>query len=175
MFTTDSLTWYLIRTKRKQDFRAEMNLRCRGLETLAPRVREKRRVHVSERLTYVDEITPLFPGYIFARFDAAECLLKVRLTRGVHSVVGFGECATAVDESVIDMVRQRLDDEGCVKMETPKPGDKVRIVSGPLNSFEGIFERRSAQERVVILLANVLARVRVEVSPSDIVSIITPS
>lgn len=159
---TGSIQWYLVRTKPKHDARADTNLRCWGVETLAPKVRKIKGIRTTGQV--VDVVGPLFPNYIFARFDAAELLTKVRLTRGVHSVVGFGECATAVDESVIALVRSRVDDDGFVRLSEPVPGDKVRIVFGPLASMEGIFERNSAQERVVILLANVLSGVRVEVS-----------
>ena len=143
MTSTGSLLWYLVRTKSRQEARAESNLRSWGIETLAPKTREKRCAGVDGHQTYIDSEGRLFPNYLFARFDAAERLAQVRLTRGVHSVVGFGECATAVDDSVIDVVRQRMDTSGFVRLEEPAPGDRVTIVSGPLSSLEGIFERRT--------------------------------
>jgi transcriptional antiterminator RfaH len=163
---TASLCWYLVRTKPKQDARAEGNLHSWGIETLAPKLIDTRR-RPRSRIDR-DCITPLFPGYLFARFDAARLLAKVRLSRGVRSVIGFGECATAIDDSVITLLKSRVRDDGFVRLDDPHPGDTVRIVRGPLKSLDGIFERRSANERVVILLANVGWPVRLEVDKTAV-------
>jgi transcription antitermination factor NusG len=127
-------------------------------------VREKRRASVRGHTIYIEDAAPLLLSYLFARFDPVEQLVNVRMTRGVHSVVGFGECATAVDESVIEVVRQRMDESGFVRL------DQVKIVSGPLNSLRHIRAAERAQ-RVVTLLTNVAWRMRVEVVRSDIVKI----
>lgn len=160
-----TLCWYLVRTKSKQDARVAANLRSWGIETLAPVVRDGRDSH-----TKAHRQEPLFPGYVFARFKLAPLLGKVRLTRGVHSVVGFGECATVVDDAVVDMLKSHLDEDGCAQARAPIAGDRVRVMEGPLRSLEGIFERQSANERVVILLALLGAHARVEIARSAIQS-----
>lgn len=162
----NGLCWYLVRTKPKQDARAEANLRRWGLETLAPKIVEARSAR-GDRAA-VDRVMPLFPGYVFARFSAAALLVKVRLTRGVQSVIGFGECATPVDEWVIALIRGRIREDGFVHMNDPEPGDEIRITGGPLRSLVGVFERDSARDRVVILLATVGAQARVQVPKASI-------
>jgi transcriptional antiterminator RfaH len=87
----DGMRWYLVRTKPKQELRAERNLCAWGIETMAPTIREWRE---SQPPTMTKETKALFPGYLFARFNLAAQLVRVRLTRGVNNVVGFGECAT---------------------------------------------------------------------------------
>lgn len=163
-----SCLWYLIRAKPRQDARAETNLRSWGIETLAPKVRNRGGSRIRRRTLIAHAEAPLFPGYIFAKFDAIEQLQKVRLTRGVQSIVGFGEPATPVDEAVIEVVMRRMDQNGFVGLEGLRPGDTVKIISGPLSPLEGLFERQRAQERVVILLEHVLSRVRVEVAKADV-------
>jgi transcription elongation factor/antiterminator RfaH len=163
--TTPSLQWYVVRAKAKQDARAETNLSNWGVETFAPRVREYRRLPGG---VDVATVGLLFPSYMFARFDASGLLTKVRLTRGVHSVVGLGECVTPIEPSIIDLIKSRMDDKGLVRLSEPAPGDRVTIVTGPLATMEGIFERHCANERVVILLANVLSGARVEMARSAI-------
>lgn len=47
---------------------------------------------------------PLFPGYIFARFDAATMSHNISYARGVHSIVGVGDRPAPVDDAVISLV-----------------------------------------------------------------------
>jgi transcriptional antiterminator RfaH len=102
--------------------------------------------------TYVTQ--PLFPRYLFARFNAREQLPKIQFTRGVHNVVCFGESPASVDQDIIDLLRARIDENGFVKQdEELKPGDKVMINAGPLRNLMGIFEREmKGSDRITILL-----------------------
>lgn len=159
--TVADARWYVIRTKPKQESRADANLSSWGLETFRPSVRE-----LSSRsgrdATFI--VAPLFPGYLFARFDATRLLTKVRLTRGVHSVLGFGEPATSIDEEAIALIRSRVRDDGLVELDGPQVGDTVEVVHGPLRSLVGIFDSAlSSGERVRILLMSVTCHAHVEV------------
>jgi transcriptional antiterminator RfaH len=154
--------WYVVHAKPKQEQRADENLRAWGLETLAPRLRELRLARAAR--TPVVSVTPLFPGYLFAWFNPVTHLAKVRLTRGVHSVIGFGECATPVDDSLMDMIRSRIQPDGYVHPAEPRPGDPIEIIAGPLRSLHGVFEHHlNGEERVAILLTNIQAAARVQV------------
>jgi len=164
--THDARCWYVVHTKPKQERRAELNLLGWGLEVLAPKVREERYRPLSGRASYT--IEPLFPRYLLVHFDAAALLTKVRLTRGVHSVIGFGEWATPVDDSIIEAIRGRMKDDGFVRIEEPRPGEPVRIVEGPMRTLTGIFQRRSGHDRAVILLEAIGAQARVDVAMAAI-------
>jgi transcriptional antiterminator RfaH len=155
--------WYAIHTKPKQEDRADANLRHWGLDTLTPRVADPWRDVSSHKA--VDRVRPLFPGYLFARFDATALLHKVRLTRGVHSVVGFGELATPIDDEIIEFIRSRLSEDGCALLDAFQPGDAVEIVDGPMRSVVGVFQRDLGdQDRVVILLTAIGTCARVNVA-----------
>jgi transcriptional antiterminator RfaH len=157
--------WYVLQTKPKQEARAELNLSRWQIETLAPRLREPQQSRSGEA-SY--RIVPLFPNYLFARFDAAR-IAKVRLTRGIQRVVGFGECATPIDDDIIELIQSRICDDGFVRPPEIQPGDAVEIVHGPLRSLVGIFERyTSARDRVVILLTTIGAQARVQVAKAAI-------
>jgi transcriptional antiterminator RfaH len=159
MSECNSPRWYVVRTKPKQEIRAERNLIEWGLEVLAPKVREVLKGRGSPGATY--STAPLFPCYLFARFDAAALLAKVRLTRGVQAVIGFGDRATPVDDSVIGLILSRIEEDGFVRIEEPRPGDPVTIVDGPLRMLSGVFHQRRGHDRAVILLAMVGACVPV--------------
>jgi transcription antitermination factor NusG len=163
----DVRQWYLVRSKPKQEFRVELNLQAWGVPTLVPKLRELHASRRSPRTEY--RVAPLFPSYVFARFHAAQQLAKIRLTRGVQGVVGFGEQATAVDDSVIRVIESRIGEDGYVRTVEPQPGDVVAIVSGPMRSFEGVFERRlCGRDRVLILLTSLGLGARVNVAKADI-------
>lgn len=163
----DVSRWYVLETKPKQETRAECNLRGWGVETLAPRIRESRRRRGSREIAY--RITPLFPGYIFARFNDVDLAAKVRLTRGVRRIVGFGEHATPVDEEVIALVRGRIRGDGFVQIAEPRPGDLIRVAEGPFRSLVGVFERESdGRDRVMVLLTTVRCQARIHIAKAFI-------
>jgi len=102
--------------------------------------------------TYITQ--PLFPRYLFAKFNAGEQLSKILFTRGVHNVVCFGDSPASFYHYIIDLLRARIDENGFVKQdEELKPGDKVMINAGPLRNLMGIFEREmKGSDRITILL-----------------------
>jgi transcriptional antiterminator RfaH len=158
----DTCRWYVIRTKQKQETRAESNLLAWGIETFAPRARELRRRHATSGSAFC--IAALFPGYLFARFDATNSYAKVRLTRRIHSVVGFGESATPVDDAIISAIRGRIQEDGFVHFDDAHAGDPVEVVDGPLRSLVGIFDGvMSGGDRVRILLNAIAYPARVSV------------
>jgi transcriptional antiterminator RfaH len=157
----DGLRWYVVQTKPKQESRADANLRRYGLPTFAPKLRSPRARGPEGRVSYV--VAPLFPGYIFSRFDADRQLQNVRLTRGVQKVIGLGEHATPVDDDVIALIQARIGEDGLVQLAEPRRGDTVRVISGPFQSLEGVFEERlSGRDRVMILISTMASQTRVQ-------------
>lgn len=156
--------WYVVHTNPKQEDRAYSNLRCWGVETLHPKLKTRRVNEFSGALSYITK--PLFPRYIFAKFDARQQLAKISFTRGVHYVVSFGGQPTPVEEDVIKILSSRIDDNGFVKLgDQLKPGDKVVIQAGPLRDFHGVFERElNDNERISVLLTTISYQGRVVVS-----------
>lgn len=145
--------WYVLHTRLKQEERANKNLRSWGVETLHAKVRTRRFNKFTGTPTYITE--PLFPRYLFARFNVREQLTKIRFTRGVHHVVCFGESPAPVDQEIIEIIRAHIDENGFVKENDElKPEDKVVISAGPLRNLIGIFEREvKGSERSMILLS----------------------
>jgi len=146
----DRACWYAVRTKSKEEDRADNNLRSWQVQTFAPKLKGRRTSGYDHG--YVSK--PLFSRYIFARFDITRQLHDINYTRGVQNVVSFGGCFVSLDDSVIDLIKAQVDEDGFIRMEGEfKPGDKVRIASGPFESLEGIFMRKvNGTDRVKILL-----------------------
>lgn len=151
----DSPRWYAIHTHPQQEARADSNLRAWGLETFSPRLKARRRNQFTGATTFVSQ--PMFPRYIFARFDAERLLHKVWYTRGVQSVVSTGASASAIDDGVIALLQSRMDKDGHVRLfDELEHGDEVVITGGPLKDFVGVLDKGAKNsERITILLNTV--------------------
>jgi transcriptional antiterminator RfaH len=155
--------WYAIHTHPKQENRAASNLQAWQVETFAP-WRRGRQLIRSATPTYMHRA--LFPGYIFARFNAQELLHKIRYTRGVHSVVSVGMQPAIVDDELIMLIQARRNEGGYVLMSGElQRGDEVLIKEGIFKGFVGIFERQiKDSDRVTLLLKAVAHKSHVTVS-----------
>ena len=131
---------------------------------MIPKLKTRRVNEFTGALTYLTK--PMFPRYIFAKFDARKQLAKISFTRGVHHVVSFGGQATSVEDEIIQIISDRIDQNGFVKIgEDLKQGDKVVIKGGPLRDFEGVFERElNDNERISVLLTTISYTGRVVVN-----------
>jgi transcriptional antiterminator RfaH len=153
--------WYAVQTKPRQEERAEANLLTLGIETFLPRTHSTRpRVRV--RLTR-PRIEPLFPRYLFVRCDVTSMAHRIRNTRGVNKMLGTDEGPAPVDDDILTTLRGRMDDDGFIVIRPSfHAGDAVRISTGPLRDFIGVFdERLRPLERVAILLKTLNGHVRV--------------
>lgn len=160
--------WYVVYTRPKQEFRADSNLKMWGIETFNPRTKEKARAQ---------DKTPrssrqLFPRYLFARF-AFEDLHKITFTRGVQSVVSFGNKPTPVDDAVISLIQSRQGEDGFVRFNDEfTTGDHVRINAGRFAGLEGIFDRSlNGSERVSLLLSTVALQGRLIIERDYVVKL----
>lgn len=149
--SVDDRAWCVVHTHPKQEERANSNLIAWGVETVYAKMKTRRHNEFTGVPTYITQ--PLFPRYLFAKFKR-EQLSKILFTRGVHDVVCFGDGPALVSEEIIDVIRERIDQNGFVKLNNDlKPGDKVVISAGPLKNLIGVFEREvKGSERVMILL-----------------------
>jgi len=155
--------WYAIHTHPKQEDRAGSNMRVLGVPIFNLKTRERRYNQYTNVPSYITK--PLFPRYIFARFKINDLYHKVRFTRGVSSVVSFGEEPTPIDEEVIALIQSHVKEDGFVRInEEIRPGDRVIVKDGPLKNFAGIFEREMKDtDRVRILLEAVSYQAHVEI------------
>ena len=143
--------WYLVKTKALNETRVHTRLTGAGYDVLFPKIRKKSRRHRGQF-----DNCPLFPTYLFVRFDGDE-LKTIKYTHGVARVICFGPEPHEVGEEIIAAVRARMNEEGVVKLEPKKvvlsPGQRVKIGEGPFAGLDAIFlEELPDRERVVLLL-----------------------
>jgi transcriptional antiterminator RfaH len=142
--------WYVIQTKPKKEEEATSYLSTKGVEIFSPLIE----AYNTRNAKVTKELKPLFPGYIFGKFDLEQNYPLVRWGRGVKCVLGFGGYPVSVSEEVVEIIKGRTDARGVVRVKGDyKPNDLVRIKTGPLKDLLGIFDRWvSESERVRILL-----------------------
>lgn len=147
-----SVLWYAIHTHPKEEDRATNNLVAWNVEAFNPKIKERRLNPFTGVATY--EKKPLFPRYIFARFDVSTLLSKICFTRGVKRVVSFGEGPVPVEDEIINFIKDRAGKDGLIHVgEELKSGDLVTVNDGLLGELSGIFEREiKGTDRVKILL-----------------------
>ncbi len=156
--------WYAVFCKPRQETVAEANLANQGYAVYLPRLTSARR----RSGRWVDTVEPLFPRYLFVAAELEiQSLAPVRSTKGVSGLVRFGGEPAVVPEHLIAALRQREDAAtGLHVYARPlfAPGDRVKLMQGPLAGLEGVFSAETGDLRVVVLMEMLGMLNRLEVS-----------
>lgn len=162
MTISSNSAWYVAQTQIQSEAKASANLVQQGFEVYVPRylrtVRHARRVNVVK--------APLFPSYIFVRIDMeTQRWRAINSTVGVKRLVGHEGTPARIATDVVEGLKQHEQADGFMSMMSPavrfKAGDAVRILRGAFDSCRGIFQARTDNERVEILLEMLGRKVRV--------------
>jgi transcription antitermination factor NusG len=160
------LPWFALQLRHSNDFMVPNLLKAKGYEVLAPVYRCRR--WWSDRYKEID--APLFPGYVFCRFDpSSHSLGLVVTTRGVLKILGFGGKPEPLDESEIESVRlvaqHGLSPQPCEYLPV---GSRICVARGPLFGVEGILKRIKNKELLVISVSMLQRSISVEIERSSI-------
>src|SRR5688572_1777963 len=98
------MPWYAVSTKPHQEKQAEFHIKQYEIECFLPLMKACRIV----RRTSKTIIEPLFPGYLFARFQLDKHYRAVSYATGVRKVVEFGSGPVEVDAAMIDLIKERM-------------------------------------------------------------------
>jgi transcriptional antiterminator RfaH len=98
---SDQIYWYAVHTKPRGELLAQRSLDREGIETFYPKLKRRKTIRRVRRWV----TGPLFPSYIFARFDLAQHGRLVQYANGVANLVSFGGKPAIVEDSLIDLVR----------------------------------------------------------------------
>jgi transcription antitermination factor NusG len=159
-----SQPWYAIYTRHQHEKVISQILTAKGLEVFLPLYNSTRRwkdrtVHLS---------LPLFPCYLFLR-GMEDRRLDVVTTPGIVSVLSVNGEPAVIPESEIEAVRKAIEWGNRVE---PHPflrcGDRVRVISGPLQGLEGILVRKKNLYRLVLSVELLERSAAVEVDVSSV-------
>jgi len=160
--------WYVAQTQPNAEAKAVLHLSRQGFVTYLPRYLKRRR-HARR----VDVVAaPLFPRYLFVEIDTAvQRWRSIYSTVGVSRLVCTGDTLTPVPDQVINLLKQREDDAGLIRLDN-RPmfhvGDKIRIIEGAFCDCLGLYDGMSDRDRITILLDLLGRKVRVMVNVESV-------
>ena len=157
--TNNDPQWFALVVRSQHEKMVSAALQDKGYEEFLPVYTSKRRW--SDRMK---ELTlPLFPGYLFCRFDLNH-RLPILVTPGVLQVVGAGKIPLPVEESEIAALRSIVD-SGLQAEPWPylRVGQRVRIERGSLEGVEGILISVKKPFRLVVSVTLLQRSVAVEI------------
>ena len=156
--------WFCIQTKRKYEDFATYNLEKKGITVYSPKIEE----HIVRNYRNVKRIVPLFPSYIFAKFDLMCEHNKARWTPGVKQILSNRRGPIQIEDEIIDGIAVALEQKSFGKSEL-KTGDMVTVSSGSFQGLNGVFQYyTSGEARVRVLLDLVYRKIVTEFDSSII-------
>lgn len=154
--------WYAIYTRYQHEKVVAGFLAGKGFETFLPLYSATHRWKDRNKVVSL----PLYPSYVFLR-GGLDRRLAVLTTPSVIGLVGFAGCVSFIPDAEIEAVRRVLESRLDVQ---PHPylncGDRVRMMSGPLEGVEGILIRKKNLYRLVLSVELLEKSVSVEVDAS---------
>jgi transcription antitermination factor NusG len=160
--------WFALTVAPRKEKITAHTLRKEGFEEFLPLYSSTRRW--SDRIKRLEN--PLFPGYVFCRFDLRDRQTVLK-TPGVVSIVSFGKLPEPIDESEMSAL-ETVCRSGLTAAPYPTPpvGSKVRLQDGPLRGLEGIMVE-DKKTRLILSLTLLQRSVAVEIdrawiTPADV-------
>ncbi len=134
------MSWYVLKTKVRQEQRAEAHLQNQDLTTYCPRLVRRS-----------GSVEALFPGYIFINLDCiATHYTSVRSTRGVQTVLKFGDWWATVDDGFIDYLKFK--ESGYTDVPEFQSNQNVIFKDGPFKDLEAVYLCSNGTDRAMVLL-----------------------
>lgn len=159
--------WYVVRSKPRRERFVTEQLSGQGLEVFFPAVR----VHPVNPRSARERA--YFPSYLFVHVDLAA--IGVNRLRWLPAAIGlleFGGEPAVVPDTLIAQLKRRvasIQAAGGVIFADLKPGDVVKITSGPFAGYEAIFDLRlKGAERVRVLLDLLRRQIPLELDSGSI-------
>ena len=159
-----SKEWFILQFKSNSHHLAAKNLNRQGFETFLP-------LHetTSRRLSrFINTSKPLFPGYMFIKFDRAESEWhKINSTYGVSRLITFNSILKSIPTIFVDHLMKRYDSSGkLIPIKKLKKGDQVTVLKGPFANFAATVEKYKDDQRIWVLMDLMGRKTKIQ-TPSD--------
>jgi transcription antitermination factor NusG len=154
--------WFVVETKFRREPQAEDDIRALGFECFMPIEVRRRQDRTRNKRPIIEYTVPMFPRYVFPRFDISQPCGWQRIAR-LHTVKGWLKPAATslpspVRQDFIDRVkaeqiavRAALTNDHAITLEPLPAGTRVIIQEGPFATLGGIVSMSTSQ-RVRLLL-----------------------
>jgi transcription antitermination factor NusG len=157
---TSDERWFAVQVRTRWERSTAGLLESKGYQVLLPSGARKGRS--------AEAGSPLFPGYVFCRFDVLK-RLPILITPGVMAVVGSGRVPVPIEPSEVEAI-QALVSSGMPADPWPylEVGQRVRIDSDALRGLEGILVSHKGVDRMVISVSLLRRSVALEIDRARI-------
>ncbi|MGF1753382.1 transcription/translation regulatory transformer protein RfaH [Vibrio makurazakiensis] len=159
--------WYLLYCKRGDQNRAKLHLENQGVECFYPQMEVEKLVRGKRKV--VKE--PLFPSYIFVRFDfeVGPTFTTVRSTRGVVDFIRFGSTPHEVQGDLVYELKQLENDTVEIAQENlPEAGQSIRVKTGQFAGIDAIYQEQDGEARSIMLVKMISKVVPVSIDNKDL-------
>ena len=145
-----SKEWFILQFKPNSHHLATKNLNRQGFETFLPLVDITKR----KASRFTNTTQPLFPGYMFIRFDKAESEWhKINSTYGVSRLITFNSILKSIPTIFVDHLMKRYDlSRKLLPIQKLKKGDQVTVLTGPFANFIATVEKCESEQRIWVLM-----------------------
>src|SRR5215468_11047260 len=163
--SSPKVAWYALQVRSRREAYIANQIQAQGIECLFPLYKSARKW--SDRVKELEQ--PLFPGYLFCKFDFQD-RRPVVTTPGVLQIVGYGRTAIPVSEQEIQALQLAVS-SGIARQPWPylEVGQRVRVIYGTLTGLEGILVNLKGNHRVVLSVSLLQRSVAMEVETSWLV------
>jgi transcription antitermination factor NusG len=157
--SSSKVSWYALQVRSRKENYVASQITGQGYECLLPTYKSVRQW--SDRVKELEQ--PLFPGYLFCRFDYQDRRPLIT-TPGVLQIVGSGRQAVPVPDEEIRSLQLALS-SSLSKQPWPylEVGQRVRVNYGSLTGLEGILVNLKGNHRVVLSITLLQRSVAMEV------------
>jgi transcription antitermination factor NusG len=156
---SNGLPWFALQVRSQRETHVADQLSAKGYESFLPLYTCRKRW--SDRIKKIE--LPLFPGYLFCRFDPYD-RLPILKTPWLLRIVGFNHIPSPVDDDEIGSVRILIA-SGAAAQPWPFAcvGEGVRIESGPFRGVTGVLTQIKGNNKLVVSITLLQRSVAVEV------------
>lgn len=159
--------WYLLYCKRGDQSRAKQHLENQGVECFYPEVTVEKMLR-GKRQTVKE---PLFPSYVFIRFDfeVGPTFTTVRSTRGVVDFIRFGAVPKEIQGDLIFELKQIEKNTSDISDESlPEKGQEIAVKSGQFSGVKAIFQESDGEARSIMLVKMISKVIPVSIDNKDL-------
>ena len=159
--------WYALQVWSRKESFVSLHLQDLGYECFLPTYKSQRKW--SDRVKELEQ--PLFPGYLFCRFDFCRRRSLV-MAPGVVQILGEGKTPSPIEDAEIEKIQLAVA-SGAPRQPWPyvEVGERVRVNYGSLQGLEGILINFKGNHRVVVSVSLLQRSVAVEVDLAWVTSI----
>jgi transcription antitermination factor NusG len=150
--------WFVLSVKARQEKTVAQMLRRRGFEECVP---------LYAAGSNKSEYLPMFPGYVFCRFDSI-VRDSVLTTPGITSIVSAGQVSNQEIETIRTIVASGLPAR---PWQYVGAGQIVRVEGGALAGVQGILLREQERMRIVISVKTLRRSVAIAIEREKICAV----